>query len=228
MPLFPSLLPWYAPLYWYAISIWYRGMIQGVFTAEGALTFQLDDFPAYIRLLTHALGHANWDHLLSNMTFILLLGPVLEERYGSSKVALMMIMTTLINGILNALFFPTELLGASGIAFMMILLTSFAGAKQSEIPVSFFAILGIYLVKEVINIVNTDDISQISHIVGGVCGAVYGIFLNVLGSRSQEGKSSSLRSGSFSSPSWKRDSHSIATLSRRLYFLILPLPDVLL
>ncbi len=164
------------------------GMIQGVFTAEGALTFQLDDFPAYIRLLTHALGHANWDHLLSNMTFILLLGPVLEERYGSSKVALMMIMTTLINGILNALFFPTELLGASGIAFMMILLTSFAGAKQSEIPVSFFAILGIYLVKEVINIVNTDDISQISHIVGGVCGAVYGIFLNVLGSRSKRGK----------------------------------------
>ena len=165
------------------------GMVQGVFTAEGALTFQLDDFPAYIRLLTHALGHANWDHLLSNMTFILLLGPVLEERYGSSRVAVMMIMTTLINGILNALFFPTELLGASGIAFMMILLTSFAGSKQSELPVSFLAILGLYLVKEGINIAHTDDISQISHIVGGVCGAIYGIFLNVVGKKTKGKKS---------------------------------------
>lgn len=157
------------------------GLIQGIFTAEGALTFQLDDFPAYIRLITHAFGHANWDHLISNLTFILLLGPVLEEKYGSARIALMMIMTTLINGILNALFFPTELLGASGIAFMMILLTSFAGAKEKELPVSFLAVLGLYLTKEVMSIISSDEISQMSHIVGGVCGAVYGIFLNVVG-----------------------------------------------
>jgi len=156
------------------------GMIQGVFTAEGALTFQLDDFPAYIRLLTHSFGHASWDHLLQNMTLILLLGPVLEEKYGSGKVAVMMVITTIINGVLNALFFPTELLGASGIAFMMILLTSFANSRKREIPVSFFAILGIYLVKEFMNIFKYDDISQMSHIVGGLCGAIYGLFLNVL------------------------------------------------
>jgi len=156
------------------------GLVEGVFTAEGALTFQLDDFPAYIRLLTHGFGHANWEHLISNLTFILLLGPVLEEKYGSGRVALMMLITTIINGLLNALFFPTELLGASGIAFMMILLTSFANAREREIPVSFLAVLGLYLVKEVLNIVQNDDISQVSHIVGGVCGAVYGFFLNVL------------------------------------------------
>ncbi|MDC7231843.1 MAG: rhomboid family intramembrane serine protease [Spirochaetales bacterium] len=154
------------------------GLVQGVFTAEGALTFQLDDFPAYIRLLTHSFGHANWDHLLQNLTFILLLGPVLEDKYGSGKVAFMMLITTLINGLLNALFFPTELLGASGIAFMMILLTSFAGSREKEIPISFLAVLGLYLVKEFLNIFKNDDISQMSHIVGGLCGAFYGLFLN--------------------------------------------------
>ncbi|MDC7239019.1 MAG: rhomboid family intramembrane serine protease [Spirochaetales bacterium] len=157
------------------------GMIQGVFTAEGALTFQLDDFPAYIRLLTHSFGHANWEHLVQNLTYILLLGPVLEEKYGSGRVAFMMLITTVINGLLNALFFPTELLGASGIAFMMILLTSFAGSKQKELPVSFLAILGLYLVKEFMNIFNNDDVSQMSHIVGGVSGAIYGLFLNFFG-----------------------------------------------
>ncbi|MBF9014710.1 MULTISPECIES: rhomboid family intramembrane serine protease [unclassified Oceanispirochaeta] len=154
------------------------GLVQGVFTAEGALTFQLDDFPAYIRLMTHGFGHANWDHLLQNLTFILLLGPVLEDKYGSGRVAFMMLITTMINGLLNALFFPTELLGASGIAFMMILLTSFAGSKEKEIPISFLAVLGLYLVKEFLNIFRNDDISQMSHIVGGVCGAIYGLFLN--------------------------------------------------
>ncbi len=164
------------------------GMIQGVFTAEGALTFQLDDFPAYIRLLTHSFGHANWEHLVQNLTYILLLGPVLEEKYGSGRLALMMIITTVINGLLNALFFPTELLGASGIAFMMILLTSFAGSKQKELPVSFLAILGLYLVKEFTNIFNNDDISQMSHIVGGVSGAIYGLFLNFFSPSSGGGK----------------------------------------
>ncbi len=93
----------------------------------------------------------------------------------------MMLITTLINGLLNAFFFPTELLGASGIAFMMILLTSFAGSQKKEIPLSFLAVLGLYLVKEFVNIFRNDDISQVSHIVGGLCGAVYGIFLNVMG-----------------------------------------------
>ncbi len=176
------------------------GMVQGVFTAEGALTFQLDDFPAYIRLLTHSFGHANWDHLLQNLTFILLLGPVLEERYGSGKLAVMMIITTLINGLLNALFFPTELLGGSGIAFMMILLTSFANSQKKEIPVSFLAVLGLYLVKEFINIFSSDDVSQMSHIVGGLCGAVFGIFLNVLTGGSKGGSKGSKGTGTPPSP----------------------------
>ncbi len=159
------------------------GLVQGVFTAEGSLTFQIDDFPAYIRLITHSFGHATWDHLLQNLTFILLLGPVLESRYGAGRLALMMLITTIINGLLNAFFFPTELLGASGIAFMMILLTSFAGSQRKEIPLSFLAVLGLYLVKEFVNIFKNDDISQVSHIVGGLCGGVYGIFLNVMGGK---------------------------------------------
>jgi membrane associated rhomboid family serine protease len=65
---------------------------------------------------------------------------------------------------------------------MMILLTSFAGSQKKEIPISFLAILGVYLVKEVLNIFKNDDVSQMSHIVGGVCGAIYGLFLNFFSS----------------------------------------------
>ena len=45
----------------------------------------------------------------------------------------MMIITAVITGILNTFFFPTGLLGASGIVFMFILLSSFSGIKEGEV-----------------------------------------------------------------------------------------------
>ena len=37
----------------------------------------------YIRLFGHVLGHANWDHFLNNMLLLLVIGPPMEEKYGS-------------------------------------------------------------------------------------------------------------------------------------------------
>ncbi len=36
----------------------------------------------YIRMFTYCLGHANWSHYIGNMSYILLLGPMIEEKYG--------------------------------------------------------------------------------------------------------------------------------------------------
>ena len=40
----------------------------------------------YVRFFTHVLGHAGWEHFIGNATYILLLGPMLEEKYGSKKL----------------------------------------------------------------------------------------------------------------------------------------------
>ncbi len=77
------------------------GIIEALFTAEGSLTFQIDDIPAYVRMFTHIFGHAGWEHLLSNLTLILLLGPILEEKFGSKPVAWMIVITALINGLVD-------------------------------------------------------------------------------------------------------------------------------
>ncbi len=155
-------------------------IVQTMFTAEGKLSFQPDDFPAYIRLVSHALGHASWDHLFDNLKYILLLGPILEERYGSRQLAFMMVLTSLTNGLVNAFFFSTELLGASGIVFMMIILISFAGVKQRELPLSFIAVVGIFAGAEVWDLIyGENSVSQVAHLVGALCGAAFGIFLNV-------------------------------------------------
>ena len=138
-------------------------------------TFSFSNPIDYLRLFTHALGHANWLHLVSNFTFILLLGPILEEKYGSKTLLLMMFITALITGILNALFFSTALLGASGIVFMFIILSSITNFRKGEIPLTFVLISVLFLGKEVMNIFNADNISQFAHIIGGIFGGVFGL-----------------------------------------------------
>ena len=40
----------------------------------------------YLRLVTYVFGHAGWDHFLGNIMYILLLGPMIEEKYGSKNL----------------------------------------------------------------------------------------------------------------------------------------------
>ena len=58
----------------------------------------------YLRLFTHVFGHAGWNHLVGNLAFILLLGPLLEERYGSRLLLLMIMVTAFVTGILSCTF----------------------------------------------------------------------------------------------------------------------------
>ncbi|TAE27286.1 MAG: rhomboid family intramembrane serine protease [Candidatus Kapaibacterium sp.] len=132
------------------------------------------DLSTYFRLFSHVFGHANWDHLFGNFTIILLVGPLLEEKYGSQNMVIMIAMTALVTSLLNNFFFSTGLMGASGIVFMMILLSSFANLKQGRIPLTFVIIVVLFLGKEVYNSLNMDNISQFAHILGGICGSIFG------------------------------------------------------
>ena len=127
-----------------------------------------------ITLITHAVGHSSVDHLLGNMTFILLLGPIVEEKYGSRSTLIMILATALITGVLNILFFNTGLLGASGIVFMLILLVSFTNVRSGEIPITFILVALLFVGKEIWQSVGEDRVSQFAHIIGGVCGSVFG------------------------------------------------------
>ena len=82
----------------------------------------------YVRLFGHVLGHANWDHFINNMLLFLVVAPPLEERYGSRTLLCGITMTAVVSGVLQCVLFPgTALLGASGIVFMLIMLSSLAG-----------------------------------------------------------------------------------------------------
>ena len=75
------------------------------------------------------------------------------------------------------LFFPgSALLGASGIVFMMIVMSSLAGMRDGCIPLTLILVLALYVGGELIDGVTlADNVSQLTHIIGGLCGAFLGM-----------------------------------------------------
>ncbi len=136
----------------------------------------------FVRFVTHIFGHSGYEHFMGNMTYILLLGPMLEEKY-SSKVLLEVIgITAVITGLLNYVLFPgVALCGASGVVFAFMLLASFTSFKEGEIPLTFILVAVIFIGQQVIlGVTKQDDISNMAHIIGGIVGGFTGYGLNKL------------------------------------------------
>ena len=134
----------------------------------------------YVRCVAHVLGHAGWDHLLGNMMYILILGPMIEEKYGTGNTVLIIAVTAAVTGIINMLFFPgIMLMGASGVVFAFILVSSITVREQGTIPLTFLLVALMYIGQQVYEgIFLSDNVSQITHIAGGAVGSCLGFFMN--------------------------------------------------
>lgn len=132
-----------------------------------------------VRLLMHVFGHSGWEHLLGNMMYFLILGPMLEEKYGSGRLALIIAVVAVVTGISNLIFFPGyATMGASGVVFALILLSSITMRDSGTIPLTFLLVAVLYLGQQLLQIFQNDNISQLSHIVGGLVGTAFGFLLS--------------------------------------------------
>lgn len=134
----------------------------------------------YIRLVTHVLGHSGFEHFIGNAMYLLLIGPMLEEKYGSNTILKIIIGTAVITGVIHCVLWNGySLCGASGVVFAFIVLSSFTAFKDGEIPMSFILVAFLYIGQEIYNgIVIRDSVSNITHILGGVIGSITGYVLN--------------------------------------------------
>ena len=154
--------------------------------ASGKLLFMTYRSPllsplTWLRAFTHIFGHADWAHLVGNMSYLLLLGPMLEEKYGSRTLAAVVAITAVVTSLVNYIFFPSvALCGASGVVFAFILMSSFTSFKEGEIPLTFILVAVFFIGQQIIEgITVRDNISNVAHIVGGIVGGILGYGLNV-------------------------------------------------
>lgn len=133
----------------------------------------------YVRMIGHVFGHADWNHFSGNITMLLIVGPLLEEKYGSWNIAVIMAIVAIVTGIINVLFFSSALLGASGIVFALIILSSLTSMKDGKIPITFIVVAAIYIGGQVYDCIFVkDNISNLTHIIGGILGATFGYIMN--------------------------------------------------
>lgn len=176
-----------APIILSFVFICFAAMLIGVLTGgKGTqllfMTYHssLKNPLTYLRLFTHIFGHSGWSHFIGNAAYLLLLGPMLEEKYGSRMLIEIIAITAFVTGIVNYIFFwNVGLCGASGVVFAFIVLASFTGFKEGEIPLTFILVAIIFIGQQVYEgIAVSDNISNVAHIVGGLVGAAIGYFLN--------------------------------------------------
>lgn len=131
----------------------------------------------YFRIFSSTVGHADWSHLMGNMSIFLLIAPIVEEKYGGRQVAMMMFFTSLVTGAIQILFMHQCSLGASGLVFMFIILVSFADARKGSIPLTFVLVTVFYLGREFISAFDANRVSEYAHIMGGAFGGLFGFFM---------------------------------------------------
>lgn len=149
-----------------------NGTIPRIFQLHG--DFQITNWKWYVSLVGYTLGHASISHLIGNLSIILLLGPLLEKRYGGKNLLLMIVITAVSTALIHIIFWSEHLIGASGIVFMMIVLSSLIDIQGKEIPITSLLIIALFVGQEVIHSFQSDEISQFAHIFGGILGLIFG------------------------------------------------------
>ena len=117
----------------------------------------------YIRFFTHILGHSDWEHLSNNYLKILLLGPLIEEKYGSINFLIMILITAFVVAIANFIKGHVWLKGASCISFMLTVLSAFVNITENKIPITLILIILFYIIDEIKKLKRDDNIAHDSH-----------------------------------------------------------------
>lgn len=133
----------------------------------------------YICLITHAFGHADWDHFYRNFLMLLLIGPLTEEKYGATTFLVMILATALVTGIINIIFSNRGCIGASCVVYMLIVLSSCVNISENKIPLTLVMIMIFYVVDEIRKMIfkKNDGISHIGHVSGAICGVCFGFLM---------------------------------------------------
>ncbi len=130
----------------------------------------------YVRFVTYIFGHNDWNHLISNTAYILLLGAVLEDRYGSFRLLAGIVVSAVVASVINYILFPhTALCGASGIVFFLIVLMAFSVGHTGEIPVTTILVVAIFVIWQIHDWVGaSDNISYMTLLAGAGVGFLFG------------------------------------------------------
>ena len=141
--------------------------------AGGQFPFAFSDFRSIIRLFIHVFGYDQSSVLVCNLIFILLLGPQMEDRYGSVIIGIMIFVSALFSGVLNACFCTNAVSGAEPVVFMLILLWTMMQLSRSNISASAIAVIALFITMLVFQKNPNGVVGVVIVAAGGLCGSLF-------------------------------------------------------
>ena len=100
---------------------------------------------------------------------------MIEEKYGSINLLIMILITSFITALINIIISNKNITGASGIVYMLILLSSMVNLEAGKIPNTLILIFIFYILTEIKDgLFKKDNISHLSHLIGAITGFIYG------------------------------------------------------
>jgi membrane associated rhomboid family serine protease len=136
--------------------------------------FEIYQFVSYMFL------HGSISHILFNMIGLVVFGPNIEGKFGTSRFIKMYLTMGIISGLSSIIFINNPVLGASGAVWGVMML--FALFNPNEllylyfvIPVrAKFIITSFFLIELYLSIFGSDDsISHVAHIAGAIVGILF-------------------------------------------------------
>ena len=141
--------------------------------AGGQFPFAFSDFRSIIRLFIHVFGYDQSSVLVCNLIFILLLGPQMEDRYGSVIIGIMIFVSALFSGVLNACFCTNAVSGSEPVVFMLILLWTMMQLSRSNISASAIAVIALFITMLVFQKNPNGVVGVVIVAAGGLCGSLF-------------------------------------------------------
>ena len=165
-------------------------LLSFLFTCPGnkncIISFSVSNPLDYIRLFTRVFASESFSALLVNILFILILSPLMEERFGSVIVTLMMTFSALISGVINLVFSSLPAEGAGPLVFLLIALSALSSLTKKDIPLSWILVFVLYIVLRIsrnMGLVKDYGFIQanmrtIADLAGGITGSIFALLVS--------------------------------------------------
>ena len=139
---------------------------------------------AWLRIFTHVFGHESWNLCFTNIAFLLLIGPTLEEKYERKQILTVIVVTAVVTALVHYITYSwIPVCGASGIVFAFIILLAFAGAAEEKIPLASILVLLIFVAHQIYGMFFVRNVLSKIYIIqcsGGFAGAYLGYLLPMI------------------------------------------------
>jgi membrane associated rhomboid family serine protease len=143
-------------------------------SASGAAKFSFTNIKSILGLFLYIFNGKDRLLLFTNLLFVALIGPSMEERYGSFIIGIMMFVSGIFAGVLNACFCKDPMYGCSSIVFMLVLLNALMNFSKNKITGTALSMLILFILREAF-IENHPNkaLGVIIVLAGGLCGSLF-------------------------------------------------------